>query len=194
MENGIFNQLLDAFMNYKGIGYVSLQYRNAQKELSKCLYNVGAKLENAKKRDIKTLTEGIAYVHSELYTKADWDMALTESMKSLVSPDKVRSDGQINAYAVVNKSNGSVRVNYETLEIYLFAKQEDKVVLEKGEYPVVNSRAKTIAKNVIKKSLMSAKFRTLIIRNMVGTVKINSQVINIDGVDRIEDVLEIVEA
>jgi hypothetical protein len=195
MENGIFNQLLKALMEYKGVGFISLQYRNKEGELSKRLMNIGAKLENAKKSDIDTLNEGVAYISSDKYTKADWDMAMAELKTSLVTPDKVRSDAQKNAYTVINENNGSVKINHNQLEFYLWAKSESKVVLEQGVYKVVKSSAKTIAKKSIQKAYMkSAKFRTMIIKNAEGTVKVNKQVINVDGEDRNEDVIEVVIA
>lgn len=193
MENGVFNQLMDAFLNYKGVGFVSLQYRSKESnELSKCLYNIGAKFENAVKSDIDTLNDGVEYVESDKYTKADWDLALAESKQSLIAPNENRSNGQKNAYVSLNESNNGLKLNYSTLEVYLFAKQENKVVLEQGVYKVVNSKAKTIAKNVIKKNFKSAKFRTLILKNVAGSVKVNKQIINVDGVDREENVAEVI--
>lgn len=195
MENGVYQSLFDAFMNYKGVGFVSLQYRNKEGELSKRLLNVGAKYENAKKSDIDTLNEGVAYIGSDKYTRADWDMALAEVKQSLVSPDKTRSDAQKNAYIVLNESNGSVRFNVNQSEVYLFAKSEKKEVLEAGVYKEVKSKPKTIAKKAIQKTyLKSEKFRTFIIKNMAGSVKVNKQIINIDGEDREENVIEIVMA
>jgi hypothetical protein len=193
MENGIYKLLLDTLMNYKGIGYISLQYRNKQGELSKRLMNLGAKIENAKKKDLAMMeSEGIPYVASTKYTKADWDMAMAETKQSLIKADEVRSEGQKNAYIVLNEENGSVKYNMNTQEIYLFGKSEKKEVIEAGVYPTVNSRAKTIAKEAIKKSLTSAKFRAMILKNVSGSVKVNKQVINVDGQDRTEDVIEIV--
>ncbi|HWY34284.1 MAG TPA: hypothetical protein VNX68_06525 [Nitrosopumilaceae archaeon] len=193
MENGIYKLLLDTLMNYKGIGYISLQYRNKQGELSKRLMNLGAKIENAKKKDLAMMeSEGIPYVASTKYTKADWDMAMAETKQSLIKADEVRSEGQKNACIVLNEENGSVKYNMNTQEIYLFGKSEKKEVIEAGVYPTVNSRAKTIAKEAIKKSLTSAKFRAMILKNVSGSVKVNKQVINVDGQDRTEDVIEIV--
>jgi hypothetical protein len=193
MENGIFKQLLDAFMEYKGVGFVSLQYRSKESgELSKRLLNLGATIENAKKKDIEMLNEGIPYIPSDKYTKADWDLALAEKKESLISPDENRSNGQKNAYIVLNEDNGSVRYNMNSTEIYLFGKSEKKEILEEGVYKVVKSRAKTIAKKQIEKPLKSTKFRTLILKNVAGTVKVNKQIINIDGEDREENVIEVV--
>lgn len=193
MENGVFQALFDAFMEYKGVGFVSLQYRNKDGELSKRLLNVGARYDNAKKKDIETIDGGVDYIPSDKYTRTDWDMALTEVKQSLVNPDKARSDGQKNAYIVLNESNGSVRFNVNQQEVYLFAKSEKKEVLEAGVYKTVNSKPKTLAKKAISKTyLKSEKFRSFIIKNLAGVVKVNKQVINIDGEDREENVIEIV--
>ena len=145
MENGIFNELLDAFMKYRGCGFVSLKYRSKEGELSRRLLNVGAKIENAKKSDLELIADGIPYVASEKYTKIDWDLAMAEKKQSLIKPDENRSLGQTNAYVVLNEDNGSVKYNMNTEELYLFAKSEKKEVLEACTYKVVKSRAKTIA-------------------------------------------------
>ena len=191
MENGIFQQLLETFMNYKGCGFVSLKYRNAEGELSKRLINLGAKLDNAKKKDLQTITDGIIYIESGKYTKADWDTALLEVKQSLIKPNEVRSEAQKNAYVVLNEDNGSVKYNMNTQEVYLFGKSERKEVIEPGVYPVVNSRAKTIAKQEIGKSLTTTKFRTFKLKNVSGTVKVNKQIINVDGQNREETVIDI---
>lgn len=167
-------------MEFKGIGFVSLQYRNKEGELSKRLLNVGAKFENAKKSDIKTLDEGVVFIASDRYSRADWDLALAELKTSLVAPDKVRSDGQKNAYVYLNEDNHSVKFNPNSMEVYLFAKSERKEVLQAGVYKTVNSSPKTLAKNAIKKEyLKTDKFRSLIIKNMRGTVKVNGEILEI---------------
>ena len=55
-----------------------------------------------------------------------------------------------------------------------------KTVIVAGTYKTVNSRAKTIAKNDIKKNLKSDKYRTFVIKNLSGTLKINGDTIDID--------------
>lgn len=192
MEQGIFKILLDTFINYKGVGFVTLQYRSKNGELSKRLLNVGAKVENAKKSDLKAIGAGLTYVPSDKYTKADWDSALLEVKQSCIKPDSVRSEGQNNAYIKLNEDNGSVRYNMNTQEIYLFGKSEHKEIIEDGVYKIVKSSGKTIAKKVIGKSLKHTKFRTLILKNVSGTVKVNKQVINIDGNDIETDVIDVV--
>ena len=191
MNNEKFQELFDAFMNFKGVGFVSLQYRNKEGELSKRLLNVGAKYDNAVKKDIETLNAGVEYVPSEKYTRADWDMALTEKKKSLVQPDETRSNAQVNAYLIMN-DNGTVKYNYEKQEFYLFAKSEKKEVLEAGVYKQVNSRPKTIAKKAIEGMMKSTKFRTFIIKKIAHQVKINREVIEIDGQQMEADVIHII--
>lgn len=192
METGVFNLLLDTFMKYKGVGFVSLQYRNKEGELSKRLMNIGARVENAKKDDLITIGKGISYVASTKYTQADWDMALIEVKQSCIKPNETRSEGQKNAYVVLNEDNGSIRYNMNTQEIYLFGKSEKKEIIEAVVYKTVNSKGKTIAKKEIGKVLKHTKFRTLILKNVAGTVKVNKQVINIDGNNVEADVIDIV--
>lgn len=193
MENGTFHELLDTFMKYKGCGFVSLQYRNKQGELSKRLMNIGAEVANAKKDDLKTIANGITYVPSINYTKAVWDIGMAEMKQSCIkNPNENYSNGQLNAYAKLNEENGSVRYNFNTQQIYLFGKSEHKEILEHGVYKAVKSSAKTLAKKEIGKALKNTKFRTLILSNLCGTVKVNKQIIIIDGEERIEDVIEFV--
>ena len=192
MENGIYKQLIETLMNYKGIGFISLQYRNKEGELSKRLINLGARIENAKNDDLKTITNGIHHIISDKYTKSDFDNALMEIKQSLIIPNKTRSNGQKNAYITLNKENGSVKYNINTKEVYLFGKSEKKEIIEKGQYKIVKSSPKTLAKNDIKKHLKTAKFRTFILKNVCGTVKINKQIIVVDGIEKQETVIDIV--
>ncbi len=181
MEAGLYQQLFDMLMRYKGIGFVSLQYRSQKtNELSKRLLNVGAKYENAKKEDIKRLAKGIYYIPSDKYSLIDWWTALNEIKTSLVTPSETHSYGQTNAYVYLNDDNHSVKFNPNTLEVYLFAKSERKEILQPGKYEVVNSSPKTLAKQAIQKEyLKTGKFRTFKLKNVRGTVKVNGQVLEI---------------
>lgn len=193
MEQGIYQRLLDTFMAYKGIGFATLQYRSKKsQELSKRLLNIGAIFENAKKSDLKTLINGIPYVASEKYTQADWNQGLIEVKQSCIKPNEVRSEAMKNAYINPNEDNGSVRYNMNTQEIYLFSKSEYKEIIEKGTFPVVKSSGKTLAKAEIGRNLKHTKFRTLILKNVAGTVKVNKQVIVVDGNEVETDVIDIV--
>lgn len=192
MENGIYQLLLDTFMKYKGVGFVSLQYTNKEGELSKRLLNLGAKLENAKKSDLELIEKGIPYVASEKWTPKDWFTALSEQRQSLLKPNENRSNGQLNGYITLNDENGSVKYNVNTQEIYLFGKSERKEVLRVGVYKTVNSSSKTLAKKQIQKALKTSQFRTLLLKNVSGTVKVNKETIVIDGEERVEEVINIV--
>lgn len=192
METTIYQQILDAFLKYKGVGFVSLQYRNKEGELSKRLMNIGAILDNAKKSDLELINErGIPYVESVKYKKINWLRALAEKKQSLIKPNENRSNGQKNAYIYLNDS-GTVRYCIETQNVSIFGKSERKEVIEAGVYKVVKSSAKTIAKKEIDKSLKSSKFRTLNIQNVAGTVKVNKQIIEVNGNGINADVIEIV--
>jgi len=179
MNNELYQQLYNLFMSYKGVGFVSLQYKNKHGELSKRLLNVGANYDNAKKSDLKLLENGIEYVPSNDYTQADWNTALMELKESLTTPNAVLSQAQSNAYMHFNDYNYSIKYNFEQKEIYLFAKSEKKEVLQAGTKKEVKSSPKTLAKKAIGEFLKTTKFRTFILKGVRGTVKVNGQTLDI---------------
>jgi len=137
-----------------GVSLVSIKgYTNSFGEVSNNLVNVGASLTNAKAKDITTL-------QSLDVTTLGGDSILLEKARvelinSFINPNENRSQGQIDAYTIVTKG---IKVHNETGEIYIFGLRNSKTVIEQGVYPIVNSRALTIAKNQLKKDLKSSKF------------------------------------
>jgi len=137
-----------------GVSFVSIKgYTNSYGEVSNNLVNVGASLENAKKKDIETL-------QSLDVTTLNGDSILLETAKvelinSFIKPDENRSQGQIDAYTIVAKG---IKVHNQTGEIYVFGLRNSKTVVVEGVYPQVKSRPLTIAKNQLRKELKSNKF------------------------------------
>jgi hypothetical protein len=147
-----------------GVGFVSIRgYENRYGEVSNNLINVGASYENAKKKDIEYL-ENLDLTTIE--TKTDLvtlEKARTELINSLISPDKARSNGQKNAYT--NICTG-LKVHNETGDVYVWGFRVKKDVIQKGDYPTVNSRPKTIAKNELRKGMKTAKFTQYKVANI----------------------------
>jgi hypothetical protein len=83
------------------------------------------------------------------------EKARVELINSFVNPNENRSNGQIDTYTIVAKG---IKVHNETGEIYIFGLRNSKTIIEQGVYPIVNSRALTLAKNQLKKDLKSSKF------------------------------------
>jgi len=142
---------------------------NSFGEVSNNLVNVGASLTNAKAKDVITL-------QSLDVTTLGGDSILLEKARvelinSFVNPNENRSQGQIDAYTIVAKG---IKVHNETGEIYIFGLRNNKTVIEQGVYPIVNSRALTLAKNQLKKDLKSSKF-TQYKLSSTSVIKLNGE-------------------
>ena len=153
-----------------GVSLVSIKgYTNSFGEVSNNLVNVGASLTNAKAKDVITL-------QSLDVTTLGGDSILLEKARvelinSFVNPNENRSQGQIDAYTIVAKG---IKVHNETGEIYIFGLRNNKTVIEQGVYPIVNSRALTLAKNQLKKDLKSSKF-TQYKLSSTSVIKLNGE-------------------
>jgi hypothetical protein len=153
-----------------GVSLVSIKgYTNSYGEVSNNLVNVGASLTNAKAKDVITL-------QSLDVTTLGGDSILLEKARvelinSFVNPNENRSQGQIDAYTIVAKG---IKVHNETGEIYIFGLRNSKTIIEQGVYPIVNSRALTLAKNQLKKDLKSSKF-TQYKLSSTSVIKLNGE-------------------
>ncbi|MDP2692772.1 MAG: hypothetical protein Q8O88_03995 [bacterium] len=177
-------QLIEAFKNAKA-GFIAFPYTNKQNETSKRTIYIGASYENAKQKDIDTISNfllatDLGYVPSEKYTRADWHDALNELLSSLKNTDVKRSQGQQDAYISITE-NGTIKWNIETQELYIQGLNVKKTITEDGIYKEVNSAPKTIAKNVIRYEYLSTgKWRTFKVRNLEGNIRINNDTLEIE--------------
>jgi hypothetical protein len=137
-----------------GVSFVSIKgYTNSYGEVSNNLVNVGASLTNAKAKDIETLQSlDVTTLNGDSILL---EKARVELINSFITPNENRSNGQIEAYTIVAKG---IKVHNESGEIYVFGLRNTKSILTEGNYPIVNSKPLTIAKNAIRKNLKSSKF------------------------------------
>jgi hypothetical protein len=177
-------ELIEAFKNAKA-GFIAFPYVNKQGEVSKRTIYIGASYENAKAKDIDTISNfllqtDLGYVPSVHYSKAVWNEALNELLNSLKNPDQKRSQGQQDAYISITE-NGTIKWNIKTQELYISGVSVKKTIVENGEYKEVNSKAITIAKEVIRNEYLSTgKWRTFKVKNLNGNVKINGDTLEIE--------------
>ena len=151
-----------------GVTMVSIrEYQNSNGEISNNIVNIGANLGNAKKKDIELLRGKSGTTEVE-------EIARLELIKSLETPNANRSKGQIDAYTTITKG---IKVHNVTGEIYVFGLRMKKEVVVKGIYPIVNSKAITIAKNVLRKDLKSSKFTQFKISE-ISEIRIAGEVIS----------------
>lgn len=185
----MLQELINAFNGTKGAEFVGFNYTNKFGETASRLIQINTIYENALKSDLDIIPS-VEYVENDKYDKATFITAQAELLKSIKmslgiddgTANKVdkekhsnRSNGQKNSYV---KIANNVKFNIESQEIHIFAKEVRKTILVEGVYPKTNKRAKTIAKDFIKKSMKSSKYRTYIV-HAIGTIKINGNTIEI---------------
>jgi len=139
-----------------GVSFVAINsYTNSSNEVSNNLINIGASYQNAKNSDIEFL-ENLNFSEYEFKSElSDLETAKAELIAAFIKPDENRSKGQIEAYTPICSG---IKVHNETGVLYVYGYRKNKVVLQTGEYKSVNSSAKTIAKNELRKLLKTGKF------------------------------------
>jgi hypothetical protein len=149
--------LINFLDSIKGNKFVAIKgYTNKFGEVSNNVVSLGASYANAKVKDIEYLRSlDVATLDSDKGFKI-LEEARLALLASMIKPNVNRSKGQIEAYVKVSTA---LKLHKETLAIYVYGYCENKTIIEEGEYPVVNSRPLTLAKNLIKKGLRTGKFK-----------------------------------
>jgi hypothetical protein len=160
------------------VTFVSIRsYTNKYGEIANHLINVGASYSKAKERDIEFL-KNLDLDSNEFEFKSAKAL-LIEAKQTLIEsfekPDFNRSEGQINAYTNIIKG---VKVHNQTGDIYIFGYRENKTILQEGNYPIVNSKPITIAKNELRKLLRTGKYTQYVISS-IGEVRTNGETLEL---------------
>ncbi len=151
-----------------------LGYTNKKGEVANHVINIGAKYENAQKRDVTTLTRYISELTSvEGYgatsEQATHLRAANELLASVIkNQDPATRSTQSEAQRDTYTTLGNLRIHNGTGEIYVAGFAVGKKILEAGEYKEVNSGPVVVQKNAITKALnlSTAKRRQFIIGNV----------------------------
>lgn len=131
-------------------------YVNDKGELSDYLINIGVNYQTAKQKDIKFLSELDVTTMEWKSPMVEIIKAKTELLESLINPNKARSEGQKEAYIVINDG---LKIHKETAELYVFGMKVRKTIKEAVDYGADTRSAKTKAKDEIRQLLKSAKYR-----------------------------------
>lgn len=180
-------QVLNQFDKLNGAKFIKFNGYTSKGtgEISNILLNVNISEINMKKNDFEKLkslgedqlkqvaeSKGIALnivqvALNELLVSAEKN--LSENLEDRT----VQSQAQTNAYYHITKG---IKLNKETRQLYVTGLELRKEVIVKGEYKTVNSSAKTIAKNELKKvaQLSSNKYRCFVFDN-IDQLKINGR-------------------
>jgi hypothetical protein len=170
--------LINKFASLKSATFISINnyLASTSGELADHVVNVNISVKNAKEADLKKLQavtpadlkaisqkskidfETVSQAYSELLTSAVRN--LSEDKEDRTAQSQAQSD----AYIFLTPA---IRLHKETLTIHVFGQAISKHVIVEGQYKPVKSAPKTIAKNLIKKSLdmRSDKFRDFILGN-----------------------------
>tara|TARA_R110000822_G_scaffold185911_1_gene325018 strand:+ start:3689 stop:4219 length:531 start_codon:yes stop_codon:yes gene_type:complete len=166
--SAIFNIVKKVKNSPTGVTFVSVkEYENKANEISNYLINVGVSLVNAKNKDIEYLENLDVSTLQTTICKDLLNEARLALIKALKKPNENRSKGQKNAYTTISKG---IRLHNETNRLHVYGFFVKKDVIVKGVYKKVNSRPLTIAKNFLRKSMKSTKFRTMILE-MADAIK-----------------------
>lgn len=165
-----------------GCRFISLTYTNEQGETSKYNLLMGVRLESLYKSDKRFLT---SYVPTLTGVDAVAGQELLDSInESITKGIGNNSQYTLKGYYKPVTSNGEVKLHTsESGETFLYVRGYvlRKTVITKGEYPVVKSSPKTIAKNKIRKTLKSGKLRTFKLNvSVLHSIRMNGMEIEIN--------------
>jgi hypothetical protein len=155
MSNRTFKLLAELTSN-KSTRFVSFTHQSkGTGEIARHTIRFGASIENAYRKDLAKL-EKLALSLSGVALEACNELiaSLRESLTKGVGNNSAYTSADV--YASIAKG---VKVHKETGEIYVSGFSRAKVTLQAGVEKKVKSSEKTIAKNKLRRLLLSGKFR-----------------------------------
>ena len=168
--------MADIFDGIEGLGkgqFVSIpSYTNSKGETASYVINGNVTYQNVKENDNKKLHECSDEILQQVANEKEIDIAIvrtalseliTSSDRNLTEDDRTaQSEAQKDIYVHFGKG---LKMHKDTERFHIDGLIVSKKVIVEGNYPRVNSRPKTIAKNAIKKALelQSRKYRSFIV-------------------------------
>lgn len=131
-------------------------------EVARHTLRLGASVTAAYQKDIRTLEAKRASLGGVELQACD---ELLTSLRESVEKGVGNNSAYTCADTYVNVTRG-VKVHKETGEVHITGFTRSKVTLEAGTFKTVNSSEKTIAKNKLRKGLLSGKFRQFVLPNV----------------------------
>lgn len=144
--------LINALQNENSASFCYLEYRNEANELSRYKLLLNTNFMNLYKDDLNTLSN--LQVTSEVEIQAK-----NELLASINKAIDTEFQHEANPTKNMTSIQKSIKYHEEKDELYFHCLSLEKKVIEEGTYKSVNSSAKTIAKNKIKKNLKQSKIR-----------------------------------
>lgn len=159
--------LITAVLNStaKGPRFASLTYTaKGSGEVARHTLRLGASIEAAYKKDLAKLRakrDGLAGIEAEACDE------LIESLNESLTKGVGNNSAYTGADTYTHIAKG-VKVHKANGEIHLTGFSRQKAVLEAGTFKTVKSSAKTLAKNKLRKGLLSGKFRQFVLPHIAS--------------------------
>jgi hypothetical protein len=186
------NKLIEATDKISGVSFVSINGYSSDKsnntELANQLINIGASYQNMIKKDSNIYANfdiNTVDVEKFNYSTIDTAKLTLEQFKQAVKENLPIALNELNQPKAKKETNDiwlnkALVYNTTTMRLSIFGQSINKVVETKGEFKIVKSSPKTIAKRLIEKQAKgrSATLRRFALDNLINTI-------NIDG-DKLE--------
>lgn len=181
--NAVVAKIVAMFAQLNGTSLVGIREYESKSTGEVCNHVVNANFSygEAKKRDMAKLANATKADLLAIAEKAKVAFEVVEqAIAEMQTTSKKRSEAQKDAYIPITNA---IKLNKESglLHIYAMAMWKSEPIVQ-GVFKEVNSRPKTIAKNVAKKyfNLATAKYRNFIVHpDMLSEVAINGEVLGL---------------
>jgi len=183
MMTALIAQIVAKFAQLNGTSLVGIREYEAKSsgEVANHVVNANFSYGEAKKKDMAKLANATKADIEAIANEAKVGIEVVEeAIAEMQTTNEKKSQAQKDAYIPITNA---IKLCKESglLHIYAMAVWKSEPIVE-GVYKVVNSRPKTIAKNVAKKyfNLRTAKYRNFIVHpDMITEVAINGDVIGL---------------
>jgi hypothetical protein len=187
------NKLIEATNLISGVSLISINGYSSDKsnntEIANQLINIGASYQNMIKKDSNIFANvdlSLIDVDKFNYTSIDTAKLTLEQFKQAVKENLPIALTELQAPKKSKETNDiylnkALVYNLNTMRLSVIGQQINKVVETKGEFKIVKSSPKTIAKKLIEKQVKSrtASLRRFALDNLINTISINGDKLEI---------------
>jgi hypothetical protein len=187
------NKLIEATNLISGVSLISINGYSSDKsnntEIANQLINIGASYQNMIKKDSNIFANvdlNLIDVDKFNYTSIDTAKLTLEQFKQAVKENLPIALIELQAPKKSKETNDiylnkALVYNLNTMRLSVIGQQINKVVETKGEFKIVKSSPKTIAKKLIEKQVKSrtATLRRFALDNLINSISINGDKLEI---------------
>ena len=187
------NKLIEATNLISGVSLISINGYSSDKsnntEIANQLINIGASYQNMIKKDSNIFANvdlNLIDVDKFNYTSIDTAKLTLEQFKQAVKENLPIALTELQAPKKSKETNDiylnkALVYNLNTMLLSVIGQQINKVVETKGEFKIVKSSPKTIAKKLIEKQVKSrtASLRRFALDNLINSISINGDKLEI---------------